>query len=485
MNGIRCSLLLLLLLQPVQAQDDRQRRKSPEIAAVVSDPGPQLFVDDFMVEKLEGLRRGVQQPVRVSRRPILVAEHPWEGRVLQMPCVLWDRQQKIFHMYYWAATKDATYTCYARSQDGIKWRKPVLGLHAGPGGSKRNNIVLRGEGKVARTRYVVLNPRTDDPRRRFLALYIDNVPGLTEFAASSPDGLHWTTEKKIGDLRHVTGGRPSRNPPFFLIEQQWGKDPGDGHRYRAIWRTESRDMKNWTGGQLVIERLADDDPDLEFYHACSHFLGSRTYRGLHLGYLYLFHTSRTEGVRRDGVRLEGTVDTALMSSRDTIHWTRVDRKRRFFPLGASGSWEAGMNYVSPEVIVGQRMFFYYSGWKSTHGVPNNNAGIGLATLPLDRIVSIEPKQTSGRLTTRLLKFGEGRLEVNVDAEDGRLRVEVLDEAGQVLAGFGADHCRSISSDSRQRRVKWKKRKLKQLAGRRVRLRFLLAGGCRLFAFRLR
>ncbi len=122
---------------------------------------PELFVDNHLVETLDGLKRVVQQPQRVSRHPILTAEHPWEGRVLQMPCVLWDPLQKIFHMYYWAAGKNVTYTCYARSKDGTRWKKPTLGLHAGPGGSKQNNIVLRGTGRVARTRYVVLNPRTD------------------------------------------------------------------------------------------------------------------------------------------------------------------------------------------------------------------------------------------------------------------------------------------------------------------------------------
>ena len=446
---------------------------------------PELFVDNHLVETLDGLKRVVQQPQRVSRHPILTAEHPWEGRVLQMPCVLWDPLQKIFHMYYWAAGKNVTYTCYARSKDGTKWKKPTLGLHTGPGGSKQNNIVLRGTGRVARTRYVVLNPRTDDPQRRFLALYIDNVPGLTEFAASSPDGLHWKTEKTIGDLRHVRGGHTSSNPPFFLIEQQWGTDPGDGHRYRAIWRTESRDMKTWTGGRLVIERLADDDPNLEFYHACSHFLGTSTYRGMHLGYLYLFHSSPTKGVRPDGVRLEGTVDTALISSRDTIHWTRVDRRRRFLPLGPAGSWDAGMNYVAPEVIVGRRMHFYYSGWKFTHGATNNSASIGLATLPLDRIVSIEPVTTRGAMTTRLMKFQGERLEVNVDADDGHLKVEVLDEAGQVIPGFDVGACRTISSDSPHRRVRWRRQKLKQLAGQPIRLRFHLAEDCRLFGFRCR
>ena len=102
---------------------------------------PELFVDDHLVGSLDGLKRVVQQPRRVSRHPILTAEHPWEGRALQMPCVLWDPLQKIFHMYYWAAGKNVTYTCYARSKDGTRWKKPTLGLHAGPGGSKQLSLI--------------------------------------------------------------------------------------------------------------------------------------------------------------------------------------------------------------------------------------------------------------------------------------------------------------------------------------------------------
>ena len=144
-----------------------------------------------------------------------------------------------------------------------------------------------------------------------------------------------------------------------------------------------------------------------------------------------------------------------------------------------------MNYVSPEGIVGRRMYFYYSGWKSTHGAPDNVAGIGLATLLLDRIVAVEPKRAQGTLTTRVLKIEGERLEINVDADKGRLLVEVLDETGQVLPGFEVDACRAISSDARRRRMKWDERKLKQLSGQRVRLRFHLSGECQLFAFRIR
>ncbi len=445
----------------------------------------QLLVDDFVVASRSGLVRVVQQPQRVSDEPILLADRPWEGNVLQMPCVLLDPRSGIFHMYYWAAAgADVIFTCYARSVDGMRWDKPTLNLHPGPDGSTENNIVLRGEGRVARTRYVVFNPNTSDPRRRFLALYIDNVPGLTEFAASSPDGLHWTTEQKIGDLRQVTGGDVTANPPFFLIEQQWAKDPGDGHRYRAIWRTESPDMKRWTGGRLVVERLPDDDPDLEFYHATSHFLGSQSHHGLHFGYLYLFHTDSRRGVRKDGVRLAGTVDTSLMVSRDTIRWTRLDRERRFLPLGPDGSWDAGMIYASPQVVVGDRMLFYYSGWKEEHAAAANEAAIGLATLPLDRFVSIEPVEHRGSLTTKPFVVEGERLVLNVDASGGELRVEVLEEEGEAIPGYDASSSNPISTDELRMDAKWRGGSFADLQGRRVRLRFHLTNA-KLFAFQVR
>ena len=444
----------------------------------------QLLVDDYVVEQLSEVNRVVQQPQRVSDEPILVPEHPWEGSLLQMPCVLWDPQQGIFHMYYWAHTQNEIFTCYARSADGFQWEKPKLNLHVGPDGSKENNIVLRGEGKQARTRYVIFNPRRDQPHRRFLALYVDNVPGLTEFTASSADGLNWTTENKIGDLRHVRDGTVTANPPFFLIEQNWAKDPIDGHRYRAIWRTESQDMTSWSGGQMVVERLADDDVDLEFYHASSHFRGSQTYCGVHLGYLYLYHTETARGVRTDGVRLAGTIDTALMVSRDTLSWTRVDRSRRFFPLSPEGSWDGQMNFVSPEVIVDDSIRFYYSGWKYGHGADRNEAAIGLAKLPIDRFVAIEPTQQRGWLTTKPFVVKGEQLIVNTDATDGELRVEVLSEDRAPIQGYDAADCEPIATDELRAPVRWSDRSMKQLQGKTIRLRFQL-DGAKLFAFVLR
>lgn len=445
----------------------------------------QLFLDDYVIDRMDGLHKVLHQANRHPTNPILVPEHPWEGRALEAPIVFWDEDPKRFRMYYWALHSDAIYTCYAVSKDGIRWERPVLGLHEGPDGSKENNIVLRGEGTQARTRYVVHNPYSDDPARKYVAMYIDNVPGLTEFIAYSPDGLRWTTAIKIGDLRNVTGDPPTPNPRFFLVEQRWAS--GAEHRYRAIWRTESEDLKTWGGGAWAILRQPDDDPNLEFYHATSHFLGAHTYHGLHLGYYYPYHTEPEGATLADGTRMAGTIDTGLMVSRDTIHWHVVDRVKPFLPIGAKGAWDGGMVFVSPEIVVGDQLRFYYGAWRLEHSAgAANDGGIGLATLRLDRFVSLEPVEEDGSLTTKPFRVAGPEFELNVDARGGSVSVEVLHPSGDAIPGFTRDEAVTVQDvDALRVQPRWHGRtNLAGLVGRTVRLRFYLKGA-KLYAFQIR
>ena len=74
--------------------------------------------------------------------------------------VIFEPEARLYYMYYVAFYNDEIYyNCYARSTDGLQWEKPSLGIYAGPDGTKNNNIVLRGEGKKARPRYVYLFDR--------------------------------------------------------------------------------------------------------------------------------------------------------------------------------------------------------------------------------------------------------------------------------------------------------------------------------------
>ena len=142
-----------------------------------------------------------------------------------------------------------------------------------------------------------------------------------------------------------------------------------------------------------------------------------------------------------------------------------------------------MNYVSPEVVVGDKMMFYYSGWRKEHGASDNEAAIGLATLPLDRFVCMEPRKDSGSLTTKPFKLEGDQLLVNVEARGGELRIEILNDDGETITGYEAAMCVPITTDALRAGVQWRGESLKELSGKRVRLRFHLTRA-KLFSFQV-
>jgi hypothetical protein len=81
------------------------------------------------------------------------------------------------------------------------------------------------------------------------------------------------------------------------------------------------------------------------------------------------------------------------------------------------------------------------------------------------------------LTTRPLCFRGKRLFVNVDAPQGQLLVEVLDEQGRVIAPLDREHCRPVRCNSTRQGVTWEGADdLASAVGKAVRLRFHLANG---------
>src|SRR5262249_14526434 len=100
----------------------------------------------------------------------------------------------------------------------------------------------------------------------------------------------------------------------------------------------------------------------------------------------------------------------------------------------------------------------------------------------DGFASLDAGTEGGTLTTRPVVFNGGHLFVNIAAPDGKLAVEMLDEAGKVIAPFACTDCRTISGDSTKREVCWNGAPdLSGLASKPVRFRFHLTNGS-LYAF---
>ena len=59
----------------------------------------QLFLDDaFLVQRAEGVRYVMHQPVKHPENPLLVADKPWERQVQLYGSVLWDEEEKTHKM---------------------------------------------------------------------------------------------------------------------------------------------------------------------------------------------------------------------------------------------------------------------------------------------------------------------------------------------------------------------------------------------------
>lgn len=137
-------------------------------------------------------------------------------------------------------------------------------------------------------------------------------------------------------------------------------------------------------------------------------------------------------------------------------------------------------------VVGDKLIFPYSAFSgyAPDGTPGmySGASIGLAMLRRDGFASMDAGTTPGTLETRRVTFEGKHFFVNVDASEGDLRVEALDEKGQPIAPFTLANCDPVKVDSTIQRVTWKGADdLSALKGKPVRFRFQLENG-KLYAF---
>jgi len=446
----------------------------------------QLFLDDFVIASMEGVRRVLHSPRKHPGNPVVRADRSWELFVRSPVTAVYDPEAKLFHMWYHAyygppgGPAEGAHAAYARSRDGLHWEKPALGLFALEG-STDNNLLNAG------MRSVVINSDDPDPKHRFLGLSGGSVP-MSAAGYYSPDGLHWTKfAESSGDLRHAPRTPPNPNARFLFLSQTWAGKNAWGAGRRGVMRADSENFADWGGYRVIFEAGPDDPPNLEFYSMePADFRLAHSYHGLYLGFLWRFHTD-LQGKHNpaNNVAMSGTIDVELAVSRDSVHWQRVAPGTPFLGLGPVGAFDSGMVFLCSMVEYRDRLYFYYDGWDREHGdLGPARPAIGLATLPRERFVSVEPEGDHGVMTTRPFVVGGDELWVNVDARRGKLLVEALDEAGRQRPGFGASDCEPVTKDGLRLRVRWKKRAVSELRSQVVRLRFHLRGRAELYAFQI-
>ncbi|MES2307219.1 MAG: glycosyl hydrolase family 32 [Verrucomicrobiota bacterium] len=497
-------------------------------AVIPIDVGRQLFVDDFLIEKTD-LKREFHQPQKYEGNPILKAETPIELHDGKEPMAAmisdgfcYDPKEKQFKLWYEAGWRDGT--MLATSTDGLHFTRPNLDIEPGTNRilpKKANKMVRHGAG-------IALDHWTTDPDQRFkMVCYDENQDGpkkqgLTN-AYTSPDGIHW---KNLGYMSECGDNttifyNPFRKKWVFSIREDFY---GRARFYREHsdfitgmnWedsRALKTDSKTWdTSNMMVFWAHADelDTPDewvvdtlarlradpavpkvrekdgkpygLDDVQTQLYNVEAVAYESLMLG-VFGVHRGPENHICSDLIKLPKTCDLQLAYSRDGFNWDRPDRNYFLKSTRKPGDWEHAYLHAGVGIctVVGDRLYFYYSGWSGVSpklGTDWYSGGAtGVAFLRRDGFASMNAKEKEGTLTTRPVTFKGKYLFANVNTPQGELRAEVLDENNKVIAPFSMENSVPSTTDKTRLKLGWKGGEdLGSLAGRKVKFRFQLKNG---------
>ena len=534
-NRIRVVLPLLAALLSAPAYGVPVR--SPAVIDIGSRL--ELFVDGQLVDQLNGGAR-MRLHAPVAREAVMEHDAPWEGSATGYHSIFHDGT--LYRMYYraWQLTVTphkldtddrVTYLCYAESDDGIRWRRPELGLHEFRG-SKANNIVIPS-GLVGGVDVETNSPavfKDENPAApadaRYKAFLFSRTPrGLLAF--KSPDGIRWSPMSPRPVI--TDGSFDSQNLAF------WDDVRGE---YRAYWRVFSRgtadspyvgvrDIRTATSKDFLRwENQSDlsyvDSPpehlyttQIKPYHRAPHLLIGFPVRYIEpeLGQAAADDARGPAGPERvrqwsPSMRAlpepaaremralaserygSALSETLLMASRDGVTFKRWNEA--FIRPGPEreGTWNYGHLFGGWHLVetksalpgAPNELSFYAteSYWTGQSSV------LRRFTLRLDGFVSVEAPLSGGEIITKPLRFSGRRLELNfATSAAGSVRVEIQDMDGKPLPGFALDDCPRIFGDAIGRQVTWKLGSdVREIGGRPVRLRFELKDAD-LFAFQFR
>ena len=486
MNNTFCKILLVGLLAA---------------AMVKAAEGPipmknrrELFVDDFVVKEMSHLdyRLGVPQ----SAGTALKLDRPWEGRWGAYISVISDGRK--FQMYYrggFGAKNNEDITCYAESQDGITWTRPMLGLHE-VRGSKENNVVMpMGEPTWATHNFSVFydaRPGVPDnerykavgggagnnPTLKFSGL----VRGLYRFA--SADGKNW--RRLPGEPLFTDYALDSQNILTWLPEEQcfaiylrtWTGDKKgvkfDYKSIRTIARSVSKDFVKWS----EPERMTFDQGPVEdlytnttqAYFRAPHILVSMPFRFMSQRRVLDEATLKEYDIEPS--MWKGVSDAVLMTSRGGTHYQRKFMESFVRPGIDPSSWAARSNMPAYGLIQtgpSELSFFIVRGYSS------NQPRIDRMTLRLDGFASLHAGYTEGVARTKALRLDGKRLSLNLSTSAfGYVKVAILDERGAEVPGFAAADALELVGDAIDLTAAWKgSRSIAELKGRVVQLKFLI------------
>lgn len=393
----------------------------------------ELFVDDYLVAKKEGLALKLHEPVR--REIVLTTDKPWEGPTCGYFSAIQDG--KKVRLYYRGSAggsdhSDAQVTCFVESEDGIHFTRPKLGLIEA-GGTKDNNVIWRGVESHNFAPFLDANPNAK-PAERYKALGGVKQPGKNWhqgetpgglYAFASSDGIHW---KKMQDTPVITKGAfDSQNLAFWDVTRNRYASFSRifTNKVRAIQSMTSADFLSWSDG--AAHQYAEGVPFEHFYTSAT--VPCPTAPHLFLSFPKRFATTREKVKGHVGGK--GVSDAVFMSSRDGTHWDRPFLEAWVRPGPDLQNWTERSNMTACGIYdPGDGEWSLYISEHYRH--PDHR--IRRLTVRKQGFASMHANAKGGSFTTKLIKVSGSKLLLNsATSATGSLVIEALDENGAVAA----------------------------------------------------
>jgi len=462
----------------------------PPSNALVTGVDPQELVlfafDDHWIPLRHHLALELSQPTPHPNNPVMRRGGPGEldhfFASLYGTVFLLDGK---FRMWYGAVDSWEEFQpgrtnmrlAYAESSDGVEWVKPKLGLQTYHG-SKDNNLLALG--RECYNCLVIYDPEDLDPRQRFKMSFVGyHHPGMPIrpllCTAFSPDGFRWTESADNPVIRNTwaeasglyrwngiyycngQSGWPLRNPKRTMISFASGN-------FRHWEQAAIVSFHRWVQDNAipgperpVAPGSAGPNPDnigpqvhlgASIWHRRSVLLG-----------LYGKWENEEQG-RSPGTR----IDLGLIISNDGLLFREPVPGFRFIPWGSETSGWKTLRLLQAQAFVnhGDKTFIWYSAASDDTGqaiAMENQAEVGLATLPRDRFGCLRPYGPEATWTSQALPPMPGGAEVafNVDGlnpDSGRLRVELLAHDFSPLEPFSGPKAARLSESGLRAVAKW-------------------------------
>ena len=425
----------------------------------------QLLVDDHVIAHMENVTRQLGRVTKENDGQPVLTEGWFYGTVLQ--------DEGKFKMWYCAEKPGGSEYRYAESEDGLDF-STVSGL--------------TGIYSKAHTLTVFLDPHETDPDHRFKAAY--DAPGTMAGIAHSSDGIHWTpyndgnpvTHRAADTLNQILWDEGAQTYRLFTrtdFGAMGGADEIRGSR-GMVNPDVKADPTNWTTtSEWIFDREGESETDRRQIYGLADWI----YCGVHFGFLsvYEWPGDTSEGPTDLVKRHERNImNCYLATSRDGSDWdlSWVYASQPIIPRGGDGTFDKDFIKPSSSILTrGDRHWLYYSGGNERHGTkeiihPRENV-IGLASLRLDGFISLNAGDEEAIVLTKPFRLEGDALQVNVDATQGSVRIDLLDACGEPLEGYsGSDATTYQEIDELRLSPQWSEPPA-SLRGEKIRLRFHL------------